>query len=328
MDAATRKHLDDLARDGFDVSSFEAQINNNPILEKVAEKKIGGGLLRLDDYSRFMSKTKEENLALENKVKELAALHDSSGALQGNEDVYKVALQVIADQEAALIAAGFDEAEVKELSFANKTKLTVPSEKKVDKVIVKPEEKIVPNFDEKTYIDAETFNKQQEQTIYNNITMTGLVQEAFEKARALGIKVAPEVARNLASNVFNGVKVGKTIDQVFDEQFGFSATEAIKREEKHAQDVKDAEARGRAEAFKEGPPQRHVSREKHAIFDNISPVKIEDTRKPREELLKDLPRNKFGDVEYRLLRGDKDDRITRAAIHYENVQNGSLANAE
>lgn len=331
MNDLTKKHLEDLKRSGFDVSSLESQINTNPVLDKVADNLIGGGILRQREFSQYMTKTSEEKVALEKQVKELAALHDSAGSLQGNDETYKAMLQAIADREELLIKAGFDEEEVKNLSFTTGNRENVLNKKVEDKPVVetKVEEKVVTKpTDDKTYIDVETFQAQQANTIYGNIAMTAKVQGAFDRARELGIKVAPEVSNNLAENVRKGIDAGKTIDTIFDEQFGFSAAEVANREAKHLQDVKDAEARGRAEAFKEGPPQRHVSREKHAIFDNISPIKVEDTRKPREELLKDLPRNKFGDVEYRLLRGDKDDRITRAAIHYENVQNGSLANAE
>lgn len=325
MDIATRKHLDDLAKEGFDVSSLETQINNNPVLEKVAERRIGGGMLRLEDYSRFMGIAKQKEIELENKVKELAALHDSANSLKGNEDTYNAALQVIADQEAALITAGFDEEEVKNLSFVNKTKLVIPAGNKDEKVIPKSEDKTVDKIDEKTYIDAATFNKEQEKTIFNNIAMTSLIQEAYDRARTLGIKVLPEVSRNLATNLFKGTEAGKSIDQIFDEQFGFSAAEKVAQEAAQKKEVEEAFARGRAEGKKEEPYQRSVTREKHPVFDSIQQTRVV-TKENVEELRKNIPVNKHGDQEFYRLRGGKENRIASAADYSIRVQEhgGSL----
>lgn len=330
MNDLTKKHLEDLKRNGFDVSSLENQINSNPVLDKAADGLIGGGILRQQEFSRYMTKTNEEKVALEARVKELAARHDAVDALKGDETLYSAALKVITDQEDALIAAGFNEEEVKNLSFVNKEKLKqVPEKVETQQPVINKETETKNVADEKNYLDIETFQAQQANLIYGNVAMTARVQGAFDKARKLGIDLKDEVSVNLAENMRKGIEAGKNIDQIFDEQFGFSAAEKAAQEADVDKRIKEAEARGRAEAYKEvGVPKRFVSREKHAIFDNIVPVKVEEKRTPREELLKDLPRNKFGDVEFRLLRGDKDDRISRAALAYERGQEGTNANAE
>lgn len=324
MDVKTAQFLEDLKSKGFDVAILESQINSNPVLEKQAQNIIGGGILRQQEFSQYMTKTREEKAVLEKQVKELAALHDSAGALEGNTEIYKAALEVIAEQEDLLIKAGFDEEEVKQLSFAKKKGLTdlvtnIPSPKIEPVIITKENENMANEVDTSKFIDIDTFQTASANNIYGSAALSARINAALRRADKLKIEVKDETINNLAEILRKGVEAGKNIDTVFDETFGFTVTEKLQQEEAQKKAVEDARALGRSEGLKEaGIPVRRVT---HVgppsplsnLFESRKVVVEEKKTTPGEVI-----RNAKGEVDYAAMRGSREQR---RAARLENAEN-------
>jgi len=324
----TQKHLDDLKAAGFDIGSLETQIKD-PILEKQADRLIGGGILRQQEFNQYMTRTTEEKKALEAQVTKLAALHDSADSLKGNDAVYQEALKVIAAQEEALIAGGWDEEEVKALSLkavpALKAKIDTASK---TEPIKKEEENGMPtNFDPKNYIDLETYQAGGANLIYGSVALNAKVQAAMLKAQQLGIPLTDENINSLAETIRKTVEAGGTIDTAIDINFGISTKEKEVDIENQKKAVAAAREEGLAQGRKEGGiPTRMVSRETHPLS-KLTHVKTED---PEKVDLNNVPKNKFGDTEIYRTRGDKNSRIENAEAFHEKVlqREGNLMAAE
>lgn len=313
---ATQKHLNDLKEAGFDISALESQIQN-PILEKQADRLMGGGILRQQEFSQYMTKTTEEKKILEAQVKQLAALHDSADSLVGNDAVYREALELIAKQEAALITAGYDEEEVKALSLSSTTKLTEKLKPENKPVISNKEtEDDMGKVDLSDYIDNKTFQAAAANQIYGSVALNSKVQAAMLKAQRLGIELTDENVGSIAENLRKTIEAGGTIDDAIDKNFGISAREQVVAEENQKKAVDAARAEGLAEGLKQGGvPRRSVSTEGHPLS-KISHVKAVETEKVTFD---NVPENKFGDKEIYKTRGNANSRIANAQNFHEKV---------
>lgn len=340
MDANTKKYLDHLKAKGFDVSSLETQINGSPILEKVAASEIGGGLLRQQEFTSYMNREREERKALEEKVQQLASLHDSAGALSANPEAYKEALSTIASIEEFLISEGYNEEEVRKLSLVSKQGLTEliketekqpPTNTPAKETPAKKEDEEM-TIDTSNFVDIKTFQEQSANNILGNVHLSARIAAATNRATKMGIEVTDEMLTKLPDNLRTGSESGKNIDQIFDETFGFSERQKVLDKEKYDKDMADAEARGRAAAAQEfGVPNRQVTRQAdHSpVFRNITKTE----RKVEEKVdLDKVPTNKFGDAEYFRTRPQnrevgRENRAMAAARHYDSVLEGETVGA-
>lgn len=331
MDKKTEEFLADLKADGFDVSTLETQINTNPVLEAKAKAKIGGSVLRQDAFTRQMQEANASKTNYENKVRELAAAHDSADLLKGNDTAYAAALEVIANQEKLLIDAGYDEEQIKELSYKD-LKLT-PAKK--DEVVIPPtkvEDTKVAVQDDKNYIDADTLAKQSEMGVYVSVHTNALVNAALAEAQEIGVKVPREKILSVTSELKRRVDAGEQVSNIIDDHFGLTTGRDVYAKATRDKEIADARAEGKAEGFKEsGVPARKVTKlgGQHSILDNKDIRRVNAHEKATEDKkFEDLPKNKYGDVEVFRLRRDSSSRIDRAMNYMDKVVEGTNVAAE
>lgn len=331
LNAETEAILKDLESSGFNLSSVRQQINSNPLLENQANSKLGGALLRREEYTKY-KETKEAELAnLQKQVRELASAHDSVEGFKGNDALYSAALDKIAVLEENLIAQGFDPVEVKALSHNEKQQLqnAVAKAKVVDDTPKKEEEKEMPN-DKKDYLDVDTFQTVAANLIGGNAISAVDIQYQFHRAQQLGIAVTPELKKKFQQNLIKGMEEQKPIDDIADEVFGFSAVEQANKEKA---DKEAIEARAReltAERLKEAGIPESVARPRtKSIMDSYAgrlgaDVTAENAIKGEGGTVlirnRQLPANKFGDPEFYKLRGDRSTRVAHAMQSLNELQ--------
>jgi hypothetical protein len=318
LNAETDAVLKELEASGFDLSSVRQQAQANPLLENIANAKLGGGILRREEYVKFKTQADEEVTSLRQRVRELAANQDALKNFEGNDELYKQALEVIETQRENLVAAGFDPEEVKSLSMKVESGLKSATSKAdvLDKEKPKVEDRTVPN-------DNDFVKTDELQTVLANLAGGNLIggmraQRQLFRAQQLGIEVTDELADKFGENLLKGLQTGKSYDQIADETFGFSAILETKRKE--AEDVR-VESRARelaAEKLKEAGVSTtsvHVARTR-------SPMEILATTRGVDADMtlegsgghklingRKVPVNKDGEVEYHRIRGDRSSRI-------------------
>lgn len=351
MKENTRKILNDLAAAGLDVSSIEAQIQRSPLLDRQADTIIGDGILRQQEYSRYMNDlvTKERNL--QTQLNQLASLHDVQ-----NSGVQLSAEQsaAIKKMEDALIATGeFEEESIRNLSRIAQTpavKVNPPINPNPNNV--NPNNNLNPNLnlnnpvvpqfqqpDLSNYVDANTFRSELANIAYGGIATNMLINSAIEEARELGIKIdRPELVK-LQENLRNGYERGKGLDDIMEETFKVSEARQAKQQAEIDNQIKQQVQAGIAEGLKAaGVPdikKFHANR-RHPILDRkrTNPANIQtpqpdvpivegDTKAPppvdTANLGNKLPVNKYGDVEVFRMRGNRESRMQAASGTFDKV---------
>lgn len=327
MDQKTKDFLDGLRKDGFDVSTLEAQIVNNPVLEAKAKASIGGSVLRQDAFTRQMQEANKSKTDYENKVRELAAAHDSADLLKGNDTAYAAALEVIANQEKLLIEAGYDEEQIKELSYKD---LKLSPEKKDDKVIPQKEKEEDKDVADKNtnFIDADTLERQSEMSVYASVYTNALVNAAIAEAREIGVEVSRDKILSVTKELKRRVDGGEKVDAIIDNHFGLDVGRGVYEKATRDKEIANARAEGKAEGLKEnGVPTRRVTRlgESPITARNIGRTPV---REVKEDDNKEISRNKYGDAEVYRTRRDSSSRIERQIIHMDKVLEGTNVAAE
>lgn len=331
LNKETEAILNDLESSGFNLSSVRQQIKTNPLLENQANAKLGGALLRREEYTKY-KETKETELAnLQKQVRELASAHDTLDNFKGNDALYNAALDKIAILEENLIAQNFDPEEVRALSHNEKQQLqdAINKAKIVDNTPKKEEEREMPD-NKKDYLDTETFQTVAANIIGGNAVSSVDIQYQFHRAQQLGITVTPELKKKFQQNLISGMEVQKPIDDIADEVFGFSAKEK-EIADKVQQDTIEARARElTAERLKEAGIPESVARPRtKSIMDSYAgrlgaDVNNENAVKGEGGTTlirgRQLPANKFGDAEFYKLRGDRSTRIQHAMQSLNELQ--------
>lgn len=330
LNAETDAILKDLESSGFDLSSVRQQAQRNPVLENVANAKLGGALLRREEYTKYKEAKDAEINNLQKQVRELASAHDSVEGFKGNDALYNAALEKIAVLEENLITQGFDPEEVRNLSHNEKEGLrsAVSQAKTKDEGQPKVEERKVP--DDKNYLDVEMFQTAAANLIGGNLISTVRIQRALQKADKLGIEITPELERKFEENLLSGAEKQKSFEQIADETFGFSAKEKEMREKQQNELIESKARELAAERLKEaGIPESAMRTRPKSIMDSYSgrlgaDANAENAIKGEGGTVlvkgRQLPANKFGDPEYHKLRGDKSTRIQHAMQSMNELQ--------
>lgn len=329
----TLKTIEDLKKAGLDTSSIEAQLRNDPIVDKQVSGIIDGGILRLADYTRFAGEYKEKNDKLQAQIAELASRQGAIGYLTKDSEAYKDMAEHINSLEKALIDADvFDEDSVKNvhtLSQEKLQKLISDSTTNVQSPVKKEGENNMPtDFDPNKYIDVDTHKTSMANLAMGTIAMTAKINRHLDQTRSLGVDITPELEKKLDENLMAGLTSGKDVPQIFNETFGLDAIRATKAEETRQAELKAAKEEGYAQAKKEdGVPARQITRiASHPILDSKTIGRGSD--KAVAETYTDekgqidptkLPRNEKGEVERYKLRGSREDRLARAAASHEKV---------
>lgn len=326
MNAATIQHLADLKKAGFDTSSLENQMNASPILNQRGDQLIGGGVLRLQEFTKTNQQRTQKIKELEDQVAELKTLQ--TAGVSESSPIYKAALEVIVQQQQLLIDAGFSEEEVKKLSekaviaAEDKTKVVPPPVVKEPPIKTEKEKEDDMVIDTSNFLDLDTFQQQSENQIFGSATLAAKIQHKLNRAQKLGIDVPDEKVDNLGLNLRNAVAAGKNIDQFLDEDLGITAKQKEVDEAARKKELDDARAAGRADGLKEaGVPRRVVTRtDKHPIYDNITSRRENiQPQENKDDGNKEIPRNKWGDEEVFRTRGDKNSRIQAAEDYHVKV---------
>lgn len=339
--AQTLAVLADLKKAGLDTTSLEQQMKVDPIKEKSADNIIGGGILRLADYTRFAGDYKRKEEDLEKRVVELATRHDSLAHLTEGSDAYKEMADHIAILEKALMDTDeFSEESIKNISFVGKQKLEAlikqPTANNDNPPNPNPEKKegnndMPANFDpNKTYVDADDLRTSQANLAFGTLT-TGLkLQAALEEIKALGISVTREKVDELEKHMHENFSKGSgSLDEVLDKTFDLTNIRATKATEARQRELDEARVAGRSEGLKEaGVPERKLTRlGSHVILDSKVIGNRNSVEKPTDSLRDDngkidptkLPRNAAGEIEHYKLRGDRASRLNRAANLFNEV---------
>lgn len=330
LNAETEAILKDLEKDGFDLSSVRSQARSNPLLENRANARLGGNLLRREEFVKYKQTKDEEVANLQKQVRDLASAHDSLGSFQGNDTLYNAALEKIAILEENLIAQGFNPEEVRNLSHTEKEglKSAVSQAAKKDEV-VKEEERKMPT-DNNDYVGMDEFQTTAANIIGGTLISAVRLQQVFKEADRLGIEITPELARKFEVNLLAGAEKQVPFDQIADETFGFAAK---RKENQDKLDNERIESRAReiaAEKLKEaGIPESAVRTRPQSIMDAYAgrlgaDANAENAMKGEGGTVvvrgRQLPANKFGDPEYHKLRGDKSTRLQHAMQSLNELQ--------
>lgn len=332
MNEATKKILNDLKNAGLNTSSIEQQLNVNPILDKQTDAIIGAGVLRQADYTRYMQQTQAKENELNQKINELATLHDAAKVSALPQE----ALDAIDKMEKALIETNlYDEESIKSVSFVGKQALT-PLINQPPQNTPAPINSNIPKeteMDTSKFVDVDMFQRASANLVYGNAAINAKVTAAIRRAEKLGIEVTDEMLDSFHANMIDGVeRKNLSIDQVIDKQFKISETQKVRDQENFQKQLKDAEAKGRADALKENNiPARNVrfSQGRHMILDRKSlhnenpPAPVNGENPPKETTPQNPQINKPGHVNgvpiYQM-RGSREDRMIRAAESNARVE--------
>lgn len=320
--------LKELESSGFDLSSIRSQAQKNPVLENVANAKLGGALLRREEYTKYKETKDNEVLQLQNQVRELASAHDSIGSFKGNDALYTAALDKISVLEENLIAQGFDPVEVRALSHNEKEQLREATKQAI---IKEKEQELREVPDNKNYLDVDTFQTAAANMIGGNLVSTVRIQRQLMKADKLGIEITPELDKKFEQNLLSGAESGKSFEQIADETFGFSAKEAEIRTKEEETRIESRARELTAQRLQEaGIPESTVRTNRtRSIMDSYagrlgSDASAETSVKGEGGTVlvrgRQLPANKFGDAEFHKLRGDKSTRLQHAMAAMKELE--------
>lgn len=322
--AETRKILEDLKSDGFDISSIENQIAVNPILEKRADMRLGGGLLRQEEYTRManaINRSKANPNDLQVKVNKLASLHDFAGTLEANDPLYQSTLERIVTAEDELISMGHDPTEVKAVSVDAGKGITIKKDEVIEK---KVEDKVVAI---NNGVTTEEFQKGLATIGLGSVAVSTKANRLIREAEALGIIVTPELEEKLLEGIQTRFAAGTaTLDQVANDVLGLDKKKAEVKLAADAEAIRKAreegKAEGRTETEKEygGAPRRQVGRKESPVYARadrirenvVMPANGNGIKKTDDGKI-EAPTNAKGEVEYWRLRGNKNARIENAS---------------
>jgi hypothetical protein len=330
LNAETEAILKDLEGDGFDLTSIRQQANHNPILENKANSRLGGGLLRREEYTKYKATADEQVANLQKQVRELAAAHDSVEGFKGNDTLYNAALEKITILEENLIAQGFDPVDVRNLSHQEKEQLkTVVSQAKTkDEAPNEEERKQVPNKDN-DYVDARTLQTTLANLAGGVMLSTVKIQRQLNRADKLGVNITPELETAFERNLLAGLESGKSYETIADETFGFAAIEKANNEKLDNERIETRAREITAEKLKEiGVPESAARTRPKSIMDSytgrLGSDSTENAIKGEGGTIlvrgRQLPANKFGDAEFYKLRGDRATRIAHAVASMNELQ--------
>jgi hypothetical protein len=330
LNAETEAILKDLEGDGFDLTSIRQQANRNPILENKANSRLGGGLLRREEYTRYKATADEQVANLQKQVRELASAHDSLGNFKGNDALYDAALNTITVMEENLISAGFSPEDVKALTHTDKQNLqdAVNKAKTKDEATKVEERKEVP--DKSDYIDSNTLQTTLANLAGGVMLSTVKIQRQLAKADRLGVEITSDLEKKFEQNLLSGLEAGKSYEDIASETFGFAAIEKANSDKIDNERIETRARELTAEKLKEiGVPESAARTRPKSIMDAYNGRLGTDPN--AENAIKgeggttlvrgrQLPANKFGDAEFYKLRGDRATRIAHAVASMNELQ--------
>lgn len=332
LNAETDAVLRDLEAAGFDLSSVRQQATNNPLLEKAANSNLGGGILRRSEYVRFVENKNKEVETLQSQVRELAAVHDVVESLKDNQPLYEAALEKIDTLERNMIDAGWNPDEVKALSFHEKAGLSkaVQAAKQLDASSTKErEEPNVPeNFDPSKYVTTDELQTVAANLVGGNIVSSLRMQHQIRQAEKLGIEVDDAKVAEFEKNLFTGLQQNKSYEQIADETFGLAAKREELRQQEQQKTI-DSEVRKQvAEQLKSAgvsAQSTHITRPQSVMHQMRERYTAADAPKMEGEggtkVIggRQVPVNKFGDIEFHKLRGNRQERVDNAMKELEGL---------
>jgi hypothetical protein len=315
----TRNVLEEMRKNGVDttiLAGLERELDSKPNADKV----VKDGIMAQSTFNSYRTKKDEEIRQLKENLTKLASLQASSGNLDG--DLKTTVEAQIAAKEQELVAQGYDIEQVRELvgdllsnpASINKLNTNEPP-------IEKKDEKVMPNTDDKKYVDAHTLSNVLLESGANiakgNIIVTTQIARAMREAEKLGIDVTDEKFGKFAETLITGLETGKTPDLVMDEFFGFSTVRQEKAKIQRDAELKEAEEKGRREALKEvGVNPRRSLRDPERNPNPILDRKREEKLDSRITEMDKLPKNEKGEPEvFRMRRFDRNQR------RHEHTQN-------
>lgn len=315
LNAETEAILKDLESSGFDLSTVRTQAKGNPILESAANSKLGGGILRRQEFLQYKTSKDTEVQGLQDKIRELAAAHDSAEGFKGNNELYTAALEKITILEDNLIAEGYNPDEVRGLSFKEKEGLKAATDKAKELEAGNARGgKSMPDTDEKDYVETNQF-----QQILANVaggTLIGSMRATNQINRAirLGIEITDEMLETYEKNLLTGLENKKSYEQIADETFGIAAKLKEVEAANRTKEV-DAEVRKQvAEKLKEaGVSTSRSMTSKRGLFGAVKPREVDESLIPTGEggtkivNGRKVPVNKSGETEYYKLRGGREE---------------------
>jgi hypothetical protein len=238
---------------------------------KAADNYLNEGILRRNQFTAFVTQSEKEKRELQDKVKELATLHDAANSTSIDQNLVKSLTEKIAAIEDYLIDEGYDEDEVRGISFKEKTALTeslrtenLQAQKTIDKTVEnKEEENDMPN-----YVDEDTFKRNlqssvADMTLNQMQIQSEIAREVRKYERLYGREVDDSLVDNFTGIVVQSILNGenKTVPQIAESHFKISERQEQNRNAEFEQKVEAARREERAKVLKEtGVPARNSSR--------------------------------------------------------------------
>lgn len=336
MKKETKQVLDDLKARGIDVSSIERQITNDPLAEKAADNIIGGGILRQQNYSRFMNETQERDRKVQETAQRLATLHDAKGQVTLPQET----LDTIEVMEKALIETGmFTEESVKELSYHGKKPLIEAREEDdKDKGKQPNNDRRISvaneNLDLSKYVDEETHRASLANIAFGSIATNLQINAGMEELKQLGIPITREKVKQFEEKLRDNFSRGDgNLDKILDEVFEVSKAKAAKDQINYDAKVKEEVSKQVAEALKENGATNRVGRlvrRSSPVFGRNRPAFVDSSKttengngykddKGNIDVSK-LPKNKEGDPLLFTARGDRDSRVNKATESFIEIE--------
>lgn len=338
--AQTLKILEDLKKAGLDTSTIENQLRVDPIKEKQADSILGGGILRLADYTRFAQEYNTKNAQLQSQLSELATRQGAIGLLTKDSEAYKEMAEHIETLERALVEADhFTEESVKNVHAMSQERLaklitdstTNPPNPNLDLNKAKEGDDMPANFDPTKFVDVDSFKISQANLAMGSVLTNMEVNARIRELDDLGIKYTPQQLRELQVSLHKQLSGSGSVEGAFEETFKLSEVRTTKQAEEIKRQVDEARAAGYAEAKKEdGVPARKTNLlgGRHVILDSKTIGKSSNETVQADSIRDDkgqidptkLPRNKDGEVERYKLRGSREARLARAGALMDQVQ--------
>jgi hypothetical protein len=251
------------------IASLRKDLDSN----KAASGYLDAGIIRRNQFTEYISKTEKEKKELQTQITELATLHDAAGSTSIDPTLVQSLTEKIAAIEDYLIEQGYDEDEVRNISFKEKTALTeslrnenLQAQQTIDDTVIKKEEEEdMPNG---KYVDEETF-KTNLQTSVADMTLNQMqIQSEISRQirryeKLYGREVDESLVDNFTATVVDSILKGeqKTVPQIAESHFKISEREEKNREEEFNQRLETARREERAKVLREtGVPARTSAR--------------------------------------------------------------------
>lgn len=331
------------------IASLEQDLSSN----KAANNYLNEGIIRRNQFTEYVTKAEQEKQVLQNKIQELATLHDAAGSTSIDPTLVTSLTEKIAAIEDYLIEEGYDEDEVRNISFKEKTALTeslrkenLQAQETINETITKKEED--EDMPTGKYVDEDTFRANL-QTSVADMTLNQMQIQA-EIAREIrryeklyGREVDENLVDNFSSTVVDSILKGeqKTVPQIAESHFKISEREQKNREEEFNQRLEAARKEERAKVLREtGVPARTSVRNggspifRTQKFETAQSTQTEQTSNPppNPQTSQDAPAgmvklangkivpvNKEGVPEYFRGRRSQEERVESGVNFYNEV---------